>query len=74
MRAKILRALIAGDIWFMRNILRGQPGETISAAAWNAHLTGRFWGWTYLLIDLLIYPFERDHCRESWFSYKGMAQ
>lgn len=63
---KILRWLICFDIWVMRTFLGGRPGETISAAAHNAHLTGRFFGFTRHGIDLLFLPWERDHCKQAW--------
>lgn len=62
----MLERLIAFDVWIMRTFFGGLPGETMSAAAWNAHITGRFFGFTYLLIDLLFYPMQRSHCRLSW--------
>lgn len=62
----ILGRLIALDAWVMRTFLGGLPRETMSAAAWNAHITGRFFGFTYHLIDLLFYPLERSHCRKAW--------
>lgn len=74
MRQKILSILIAIDIWVMYWIFFGKRGETMSAAAWNAHITGRFWGWTHHLIDLIFYPFERNHCCESWMAVKGIYQ
>lgn len=64
--ALILKWLIAFDAWVMRSFFGGLPGETISAAAWNAHTTGKFFGFSYLLIDLLFYPFQRNHCRQAW--------
>jgi hypothetical protein len=72
MKARLLKWLIAADIWVMFHLFGGKEGETMSAAAWNAHITGRFWGWAYLLIDLLAYPLERDHCRKSWLSVEGI--
>ena len=62
----MLNALIAIDVWFMRTFFGGLPNETMSAAAWNARITGKFFGFTHLLIDLLFYPFQRDHCRKAW--------
>lgn len=62
----ILNWLIAIDAWIMRTCFGGLLGETMSAAAWNAHITGKFFGFTYLLIDLLFYPIQRDHCRKAW--------
>ena len=56
---------VAIDIWIM-SILGGKPRETLSSAAYNAHLTGRFFGFTHYGIDLLFYPFQRDHCRKDW--------
>lgn len=61
----MLDRLVAADIAIMR-ALGGKPGETMSAAAWNAHRTDTWWGWTYLLIDLLFYPLEKDHCMTAW--------
>jgi hypothetical protein len=61
----ILAALVKADIAIMR-VLGGKRGETLSAAAWNAHLTGKFFGFTYHIIDLLFYRWERDHCKKDW--------
>ncbi len=63
---RLLRWLIQFDIWVMRTFLGGQERETISAAAWNAHLTGKFFGFTYRFINLLFFFIERDHCRKAW--------
>ena len=71
MKSSILKDLIAMDICVM-SLLGGKAYEKISAASWNAHITGRFFGWAYLLIDLLFYPLERDHCRQSWLSVQGI--
>ena len=62
----VLSALVAADVWIMRTVLGGRPNETMSGAAWNAHISDGWWGWTYLLIDLLFYPVQRDHCMKSW--------
>ncbi len=62
----VLHRLIAFDVWVMRTFFSGLPRETMSAAAWNAHLTRKFFGFTYHLIDLLFYVIERDHCRKAW--------
>jgi len=62
----MLEKLIAFDVWIMRSFFGGLPGETMSAAGWNAHTTGKFFGFTYLVIDLLFYALERDHCRRCW--------
>lgn len=66
MASLILEKLITFDIWVMRTFFGGLIGETMSVAAWNAHLTGKFFGFTHLLIDLIFYPLQRDHCRLSW--------
>jgi hypothetical protein len=59
-----LQRLVAFDIWLMGK-LGGKPGETLSSAAWNAHITLRAFGWAYLLIDLGFYFWERDHCKRD---------
>jgi len=61
----VLQRLVILDIWLM-GVLGGKPRETLSSAAWNAHLTGRFFGFSYHFIDLLFYPLQRDHCRKDW--------
>jgi hypothetical protein len=44
--------------------------ETISAAAYNAYLTGAPWGyrgWAYRAIDAVAELFgDRNHCRDAW--------
>ena len=63
----ILEVLVALDIWVMRTFLGGLPGETISAAAYNAERTGK-WGGRIgrPLIDILFMPVQRAHCRKAW--------
>lgn len=70
---KVPRWVVATDIKIMR-LLGGKPNETLSSAAWNAKLTNVWWGWTYLIIDLLLYVFERDHCRKDWEYRKEIYQ
>lgn len=60
-----LQRLVKLDISVMRK-LGGKLNETLSSAAWNAHITGKFFGFTYLFIDLGFYIWERDHCRKDW--------
>ena len=62
---KVLRALIHFDIWVM-GLLGGKDRETISAAAWNAHLNSKFFGFTHHFIDLLFRPWMKQHCRKAW--------
>ena len=62
----MLDALIAFDAWIMGTFFGGLPDETLSSAAWNAHLTGKFFGFTYHIIDFLFWPFQREHCRKAW--------
>ena len=65
----ILSALLAMDIFLFRVITLGKalPGETASAAAYNAEKTGKIFGRIFRpLIDLLFRPFEKDHCRNAW--------
>lgn len=68
-----LERLVAADIWLMGK-LGGKPNETLSSAAWNAHTTGKFFGFTYHAIDLLFYLWQRDHCRKDWDHRKAIYQ
>lgn len=65
-RHKVLRTLIHFDILVMRTFLGGKERETISAAAWNAKLTGKFFGFSHHIIDLIFLPYEREHCKKAW--------
>ena len=72
----VLQKLVAADIWLMGK-LGGKPRETLSSAAWNAHITGhRWWGWTRYPIDALFFVLvgERDHCRKDWEFRKEIYQ
>ena len=67
MKEKILNALIAFDIWVMRTFFGGLPGETLSAAAWNSKLTGKWGGRIFVpVINFIFWPVQRDHCRMAW--------
>lgn len=68
-----LECLVKLDVAVMR-LLGGKPNETLSSAAWNAHLTKGWWGWTYLLINALFFIFQRDHCRKDWEFRKEIYQ
>lgn len=70
---KVPEPIVKADIAVMR-VLGGKPNETLSSAAWNAHLTNVCWGWTYLVIDLLLYVFERDHCKSDWEFRKSIYE
>ena len=65
-RDRTLRKLIHFDIWVMFVFFNGLPRETMSAAAWNAHINSGWFGWTHHIIDLLFRPLEREHCRKAW--------
>ena len=67
MKQRILNVLIAIDqlIYVIITLGRGNPDETMSAAAWRleqkGHLAGRLFR---PLIDALFW-FDKDHCRKS---------
>ena len=61
----ILFVLIALD-QLLNTILGGYPDETLSASAWTGEQQGKLLPRLFRpLIDLLAYPFERDHCRKA---------
>jgi hypothetical protein len=65
----ILAFLIRLDMVVFQIITLGvaKKNETISAAAYNAELTGRWVGkLARPVIDLLFSPFQKQHCREAW--------
>jgi len=65
----LLEALIKLDAWVLRVATFGKskPGETISAAAWDLYLAGKWQGKVFVpIIDLLFRPWMREHCRKTW--------
>ena len=66
---RLLEALLWLDIkvlWLL-TLGRGQPGETISAAAWRMRLAGRWHGQPAVaLIDWLFSPWQRNHCQNAY--------
>lgn len=63
----ILNWLIAIDIWVMVTFFGGLPGETLSAAAWNSKITGKWGGRIFVpVIDLIFWPLQKEHCRLAW--------
>lgn len=50
--------------------LRGEPDETLSSRAFRLSLKGKWWRWqiSRFVIDMLAWPFERDHCYKSYLS------
>ena len=51
----------------------GLPGETISAAAWNSKITGKWGGRIFVpIIDLIFSPFQKGHCKWAWDSQQDL--
>lgn len=67
-RSYFLRVLIAVDVLLMTLIFFGKRGEILSAAAWSLEQSGHFFGLFRPLIDVIMWPLERDHCALSWLN------
>jgi hypothetical protein len=70
MKQRILNVLIAIDqlIYVIITLGRGNPDETMSAAAWRLEQKGHPAGKVFRpLIDALFW-FDGDHCRKSYAS------
>lgn len=76
MKRRILNILIAIDqlVYVLLTLGRGDPDETMSAAAWrleqNRHWAGRLFR---PMIDTLFW-FDPDHCRTSYESELARAK
>ena len=71
MKQRILNLLIALDqlAYVLLTLGAGHPDETLSAAAWRTEQAGKWLGLVFRpVIDMLFWPFERDHCRNSFES------
>ena len=71
MTQRMLNVLIAVDqlAYVLLTLGAGHPDETLSAAAWRTEQKGRLLGRVFRpLIDLVLAPLEKDHCRKSFES------
>lgn len=68
-RQRILNLLIALDqfVYVLITLGEGMPDETMSAAAYRAHITRRPWGFMKRVIDRLFW-FDPDHCYQAYMS------
>ena len=60
---------IAFDAWVLRVLTLGKskPGETISAAAWDLYLAGKWQGKVFVpVINWIFKVRQADHCRRAW--------
>jgi hypothetical protein len=69
MRQRILNILVSLDsfIFVLLTLGVGRPGETISSAAYRSELKGGWFRFARPVIDLLLLPIERDHCKTSYY-------
>ena len=73
MKQRLLHIGIAVDqlLYVLLTLGAGSPDETLSAAAWRTELDGKWLGRVFRpLIDVLFWPFERDHCLRAFESEK----
>jgi len=69
MAQRVLNCLIALDsfVYVLLTLGVGQPGETISSAAYRSELKGGWFRFARPVIDWLLSPLESEHCRESYY-------
>ena len=73
----LIETLIKLDAWVLRVATFGKskPGETISAAAWDLYLDGKWQGKVFVpIIDFLFRPWMTDHCRKAWVWQANLYQ
>jgi len=73
----LIDALIWLDVQVLRiaTFGRSKPGETISAAAWDLYLAGKWQGKVFVpIIDFLFRPWMTDHCRKAWVWQANLYQ
>ena len=71
MKRRLLHVGIAVDqlLYVLLTLGAGSPDETLSAAAYRTERDDKWLGRVFRpLIDALFWPFERDHCRNSFES------
>lgn len=71
MKQRLLHIGIAVDqlLYVLLTLGAGSPDETLSAAAYRTEQAGKWLGRVFRpLIDLLFWPFERDHCETAYLS------
>jgi hypothetical protein len=69
---RILNILIALDsfVYVLLTLGAGQPGETISSAAYRSELKHGWFRFARPVIDAMFAPFENNHCRASYYYAK----
>lgn len=75
MKTRLLNLLIALDVFVFALITFGgsKNGETISAAAWDLLLAGKWQGKLFVpVINALFYPAQKDHCRQAWLWQRNL--
>ena len=73
MKRRVLNWLISLDqfLFCLATLGHSSPDETLSAASWRWEQAGKLRGRVLCpLIDLLFWPFERDHCQMAYLSEK----
>jgi len=73
----LIDALIWLDVQVLRiaTFGRSKPGETISAAAWDLYLAGKWQGKVFVpIIDFLFRPWTTEHCRKAWVWQANLYQ
>lgn len=68
MKQRILHLLVALDsfIYVWLTLGAGYPAETISSAAWRAHIVNKPFKYARPVIDFLLSWLEKDHCRLAY--------
>jgi len=69
-RVLMMAYLIDSAILGLLTLGHCRVGETISSVAWDLEASGKPLG--HLLrpiIDLIMLPFERDHCQKAYITY-----
>lgn len=68
MKQRILHMLVALDsvVYVWLTLGAGYPAETISSAAWRAHIVNKPFKYARPVIDFLFAWLEKDHCRLAY--------
>lgn len=69
MKEYLFVVIVQLDILLMALFFRGKRNETMSAAAWSLHQSGKFFGIVFVpMIDFIFSWYEKDHCALAYLT------
>lgn len=74
MKEWLFIVIVQIDILLMATFFGGKRNETMSAAAWSLHQSGKFFGLLFVpFIDWFFSWYEKDHCASAYLTERTVS-